>query len=278
MTEIKVTVLVENRSVKSGLSPEHGLSLVLDIDGSRWLFDTGQSSMAVENARELGTDLKNIQGIILSHGHYDHTGGLESVLRETGAVDIYAHPGIFRERFGLEKNGKTRSVGIPFSRHLLEELGGRFSLSETVREISPGITLSGEIPRRTSFEDGDPFLVIKEGEQYIPDPFRDDQFILLDDEEGVIMITGCCHAGLINSLKVVRELHPGKKIKAVIGGLHLRAADHTKLLKIIDSLEPFAPEEIIAGHCTGEKTEAVLSRAFGRRFQPLKTGCVFEIN
>jgi 7,8-dihydropterin-6-yl-methyl-4-(beta-D-ribofuranosyl)aminobenzene 5'-phosphate synthase len=276
MNRIQITILVEDRSSLPELRAEHGISLVLDIDGMQWLFDTGQSSLVVDNARSLGIDLKKIKGIILSHGHYDHTGGLKSVLDETGDVAIYAHPGIFRERFRREKSGKFSPIGIPFSRHLLEESGARFNLAVSGREISSGIYISGEIPRITSFEQGDPLLVVKEGDQSIPDPFLDDQFILIDDDDGVIMITGCCHSGLINSLKKVRELHPRKRIKAIVGGLHLRAADQTKLEKIIRLLEPFAPEEIIAGHCTGEGAEAALSHAFGSRFRKMETGTVFE--
>jgi 7,8-dihydropterin-6-yl-methyl-4-(beta-D-ribofuranosyl)aminobenzene 5'-phosphate synthase len=276
MTKIKITVLVEDRSDQAGLRAEHGIALLLEFGGDRWLFDTGQSGLVVDNAHNLGIELKEIKGIILSHGHYDHTGGLKSVLEETGDVPVYAHPGIFRERFRLEKSGKLTPIGIPFPRHLLEESGARFNLAVSGREISPGIYISGEIPRLTSFEQGDPLLVVKEGDRSNPDPFLDDQFILVDDDDGVIMITGCCHSGLINSLKKVRELHPRKRIKAIVGGLHLRAADQIKLSEIIHSLEPFAPEAIIAGHCTGERAEAALSHVFGRCFRKMETGNVFE--
>ena len=277
MTKFIITVLVEDRSDIPELCPEHGLSLLLEIKGEKWLFDAGQSSLVLENARNLGINLSEIDGIILSHGHYDHTGGLKSVLGETGDIPVYAHPGIFRERFSLAKPGKIRPVGIPFQRHLLEESGARFSLSAAGREIKPGIYLSGEIPRITSFERGDPFLAVREGDRYCPDPFVDDQFLTIDCDDGVIMITGCCHAGLINSLMEVRELHPGKKIKAIVGGLHLHAAEQTMLAKVIEALEPFAPEEIIAGHCTGSAAESSLANVFGSRFHKMETGSVFKI-
>jgi 7,8-dihydropterin-6-yl-methyl-4-(beta-D-ribofuranosyl)aminobenzene 5'-phosphate synthase len=277
VTNFIITVLVEDRSDFQGLRPEHGLSLLLEIKGEKWLFDAGQSGLVVENARNLGIDLSEMDGIILSHGHYDHTGGLKSVLGETGDIPVYAHPGIFRERFSRNKYGRTKPVGLPFSRDLLEKSGARFSLSAAGREIYPGIYLSGEIPRRTSFERGDPFLVIRDEKRYLADPFIDDQFLTIDCDDGVIMITGCCHAGLINSLMEVRELHPGKRIKAIVGGLHLRAADQTMLAKIIGALEPFAPEEIIAGHCTGPAAESYMASAFGRRFHEMKTGAVFRI-
>ena len=260
-----------------GLLPEHGLSLFLNIEGRQWLFDAGQSGLLIDNARRLGIDLKQLEGIILSHGHYDHTGGLKSILGETGDIPVYAHPGIFRERFSLKKKGVIKPVGLPFSRQLLEESGARFSLSVTGREINPGMYLSGEIPRRTSFERGDPFLVIRDDERYLSDPFIDDQFLTIDCDDGVIMITGCCHAGLINSLREVREIHPGKKIKAIVGGLHLHAADQTMLEKIIKALEPFAPEEIIAGHCTGAAAESSLANAVGSRFHKMETGDLFML-
>ncbi len=195
---------MEDRSDIPGLRPEHGRALLLDLRGEKWLFDTGQTDLVAENARRRGIDLRDLRGIILSHGHYDHTGGLEAVLRETGEMPVYAHPGIFRERFRTGNNGRTTPIGIPFFRHRLEASGARFNLAESGREISPGLYLSGEIPRMTSFERGDPLLVVREGDRYVPDPFFDDQFILVDDDAGVIMITGCCHAGLINSLKEVQ--------------------------------------------------------------------------
>jgi len=270
-------VLVEDRSERPGLPAEHGIALLLEVDGEKWLFDTGQSGLVVDNAHKLAIDLGAIKGIILSHGHYDHTGGLKKILQETAEVDIYAHPGIFRERYRLAGNGKTTPIGLPVSRNALEELGGRFNLTTTGREISPGIYLSGEIPRRTSFERGDPFLVIKEKGRYLPDPFIDDLFLMIETDEGLIMINGCCHAGLINSLKHLRSLRPRGEIRAIIGGLHLHSASDQVIRQTIDALHEFSPEAIIAGHCTGERAEAAFSRAFGSLFRKMKTGAVINL-
>lgn len=269
---IEILTLVEERSETAGLKTEHGLSFLLKIDGEQWLFDAGQTGIVVENARKLGVNLSEIEGIILSHGHYDHTGGLRAVLQKSGPKKIYAHPDIFRKRYNLKKNRKFRSIGFPIRKTTVRKEGGKFDLSRERRQISPRICLSGEIPFTTDFEKGEPYLVIREKRKYIPDPFIDEQYLVIESNGGLVMINGCCHSGLINSLKHLRLYRPEEKIKAIIGGLHLRSADTITLDKVIGSLKEFDPEFIIAGHCTGEAAESRLAREFGARFKKLITG------
>ncbi len=273
---VEIITLVENRAAAPGFSAEHGLSLLLLIDGKKWLFDVGQTGVVLDNARGLGLDLKEIEGVILSHGHYDHTGGLLEVCRVTGGKAIYAHPGVFRERWNVRKGNKPRSVGFPFKKKKIEKAGGRFVFNRETAEIGPGLYLSGAIPRVSDFERGDPFLVVEEGEGFQLDPFLDDQFLAVRTPKGIVMVNGCCHSGLINSLELIAVRWPEEKVRAIIGGLHLYTAPPKVLGRVMELLEGFDPETIIAGHCTGEAAETELARRFGARFCPLKAGLKFR--
>jgi len=274
---MKITALVEERARVAGLATEHGLSLILEKDGESWLFDTGQSGIAAENAARLGIDLGGIRGVVLSHGHYDHTGGLDAVLEAAGPKRVFGHPGIFRPRYSLKKKGKSRRIGLPESRAALEGKGAEFSLSREWREIADGIYLSGEIPLSPGSAPAEPFLTVRDKLKLKPDLFVDEQFLLVESPEGLVMLNGCCHTGLIDSLRHARSCRPGAKIRAIVGGLHLRSAGSAELKKISEALEEYDPELIAAGHCTGKKAEEMLAEKFGRRFQSLRAGLELEL-
>ena len=269
---LTITVLIEDRAGTSGLESEHGLSLLLEKDGRSWLFDTGQSGAPAANARRLGVDLAAVEGVILSHGHYDHTGGLAAVLEAAGPKKVYAHPGIFRPRYSLRKQGKSRRIGIPQGRSALEREGADFSLGREWREIAPGVHLSGEIPQAAEPGTGEPFLAIREKIRLRRDLFVDEHFLLVETGGGLVMVNGCCHSGLINSLRHARCFRTQAGIRAVVGGFHLRSAPVPDLERIAGSLEEFNPGLIAAGHCTGEKAEKFLAERFGERFRSLSTG------
>jgi 7,8-dihydropterin-6-yl-methyl-4-(beta-D-ribofuranosyl)aminobenzene 5'-phosphate synthase len=274
---MKITTLVEERTRVPGLKTEHGLSLLLEREGESWLFDTGQSGIVVENARKLGVSLADLRGVVLSHGHYDHTGGLPAVLETAGPKKVYGHPGLFRSRYSLRKKGKSRRIGIPRGRSALESQGAEFSLSREWREIASGIYLSGEIPLAPDSAPAEPFLTIRDKLKLKPDLFVDEQFLLAETPTGLVMLNGCCHTGLIDSLRHVRSCRPGEKIRAIVGGLHLRSTSPRELAAIAAALAEYEPELIAAGHCTGEAAERVLADKFGSRFRSLRAGVELEL-
>ena len=153
MTTIRV--LVEERALAPGLKTEHGLSLFFETGGKSWLVDTGQSDAAALNSRRMGIDPSLIEGIVISHGHYDHTGGLLAALAVSGPKTIYAHPGIFRRRFNLKKNRPDRSIGFPHKKSAVMARGGSFDFNRSWRRVADHIFLSGEIPLVADFEKGE---------------------------------------------------------------------------------------------------------------------------
>lgn len=274
--KIKATIVSENCVYHlPGAVAEHGLSIFLETDRGNYLLDTGQGKAIINNAMVLGLDLKTIKGIIISHHHWDHTGGLGPVLDLKGAVDLYAHPDFFKESYSVTDN-TARYIGVPYPRPLLEAKGARFNFSDEFRQIEPGLWLTGEVPRRTDYEIGDKKQVIKSGEGYEKDDLRDDQSVVVETRKGLFIILGCCHSGIINTLSYIVEKMGPRQIHAVIGGTHLGPVSDEQRTKSIDALKAFDIERLGVSHCTGQKTAILLAGAFGERFFFCNVGTVVE--
>ena len=274
--KVKATVICDNCVFNHpGTIAEFGLSILLETDAGNYLLDTGQGKGVVNNSLVLGLDLKKIKGIIMSHHHYDHTGGLGPVLDLKGAVDIYAHTDLFKESFSVREK-KMRYIGVPYPRPLLETKGATFKFSNGFRQIEPGLWLTGEVPRRTDYELGEENLVVKSGEGFVKDDIPDDQSVVIETEKGLFIILGCCHSGIINTLNYILEKTGQHHIHAVIGGTHLGPVSDVQREKSIAALKSFDIERLGVCHCTGLKTAFRLASEFGDRFFFCNVGTVVE--
>ena len=266
---MKVTILCENTvGHRLGLG-EHGFSALIETHLGNYLFDTGRGESVVKNSLELNKDIRTIKKIFLSHGHYDHTGGLPEVLKIRGKVDVHAHPYVFLDRIHMaEENGKEtkRFLGIPFKRSYLESLGANFVLNKDFFEVEDGIFLTGEVPRKTSFEKLDPKLFAEMDGKITPDAFPDDQSLILNTERGLLVILGCAHAGIINILNHVINKTGRDKFYAIIGGTHLDFLAPEQLEESIKALRKMHIERFGASHCTGMRGAFRLHQEFGDRF------------
>lgn len=275
-----VTVLCENTAgVPVKILGEHGLSILIERGEDRLLFDTGQGMSLLPNASRLGKDLSGVNRVALSHGHYDHTGGLADFLDESPHATVFAHPDVFIERFAQFESPagtQTMSIGIPFAREDLEKKGAQFDLSPALREIAPGITFTGEIPRPEGWKTWDNRLMVREGDDFVSDPFLDDGSLVLDTDQGPVLVLGCAHAGLHAIVDHVRDKTGIDHFHAILGGTHLGAGTKDDWEKALDLLESCRVEKIATSHCTGFHAASFLACQLGDRVSPASAGVSFE--
>jgi 7,8-dihydropterin-6-yl-methyl-4-(beta-D-ribofuranosyl)aminobenzene 5'-phosphate synthase len=275
---LRITTLSENTAGMDGFWGEWGLSVLVESDEATVLFDTGQSTSTVHNARLLGVDLSQVDKIVLSHGHFDHTGGLKDVLSEMGKeVEVIAHPDIWQAKYAVSESGEARYIGIPFSRQELESLGARFKLTPDPVAISPSIVTSGEVPMVTDYEEIEPFLVVKENGEFKPDIFRDDQALIIKTQAGLVVVLGCAHRGIINTLYHAQKVSGVKKIDTVLGGCHLMNSGPERIWRTIADLKELGVGRLGVCHCTGMAASVIMAQEFGERFLFNNAGTVLEL-
>jgi 7,8-dihydropterin-6-yl-methyl-4-(beta-D-ribofuranosyl)aminobenzene 5'-phosphate synthase len=271
---IVITVLVENSVQGRDLMAEHGLAFHLQAGPDSLLLDTGQSALLAQNSRRLGVDLSRLRAVALSHGHYDHTGGLRAVWELAPDAELYAHPAALAPRFVRNPGGSTRDVGI--SEQSVEAIRAHAPLrhTPTPAEVLKGFFLTGEIPRATDFEDvGGPFVLDEAGAR--PDPIVDDQALFFDTRDGVVVLLGCAHAGVVNTLRHVRQLTHGRPIHAVLGGMHLLSASLERMACTAEALRELGVQRLGPAHCTGPAATARLWHEFPQACTACSVGSRF---
>lgn len=257
-----VTLLVDN-SAWGDLATEHGFSAWVEVAGMRVLFDTGQGTALPANAEALGIDLRTTNVLVLSHGHYDHTGGLPWVLKQAPNVVVCAHPGLQVARYSM-REGESRSIGMPdASREALDRAGPWRTVTGPM-ELAPCVGLTGPIPRRASYEDtGGPFYLDPKGES--TDPIVDDLSLWVRTPRGLLVVTGCGHAGVVNTVRHAVEVSGESRVHGVIGGFHLGAASEDRLDRTAEAFRRLGLDLIVPCHCTGDRAVAHLAEALGER-------------
>jgi 7,8-dihydropterin-6-yl-methyl-4-(beta-D-ribofuranosyl)aminobenzene 5'-phosphate synthase len=265
---ITVTVLSENTARGAGILGEHGLSFWIDTGTHRVLFDTGQGLALLNNAAVLGIDLAHADAIVLSHGHFDHVGGLEAALAVARRASLYLHPRATERKYsGANPAAGARRISVPFveTEEFLHDERRMISSREPV-EVVPGVWATGEIPRTNDFEDtGGPFFLDPALTQ--PDPLLDDQAVFVPTAKGVLVILGCAHSGVINTLRHIAQLTDGAPLRLVLGGLHLENATPRRLDETVRALRLCQPARMGFCHCTGQ-------HAIRRLWQEFPESCV----
>jgi 7,8-dihydropterin-6-yl-methyl-4-(beta-D-ribofuranosyl)aminobenzene 5'-phosphate synthase len=265
--KLKITTLSENTAGLGGFMGEWGLSILVEAGDLNLLLDAGQSTSAVHNADILGVDLSRVEKIVLSHGHYDHTGGLCPILRRMKKrVEVIAHPEVWAAKYARRKSRHTRYIGIPYQRQELESLGADFKLTAESSTITPNIMTSGEIPMVTEYEKIEPYLLVKDTAGLQPDELLDDRALIINTETGLVVILGCAHRGVINTLYYAQQLTGVKRIYAVLGGCHLMDASEERIRLTIDALKELGIQKMGVSHCTGLAAASLMAYEFGGRF------------
>lgn len=274
--EIKLTTLTENTATY-GFIAEWGLSILVEVDGTKVLMDTGLGFSAVHNAQLMGIDLATINRIVLSHGHADHTGGLRDVLKMKGEVEIIAHPDIWDAKYVQRSQDAFQYIGIPFSGEELESRGARFNLIREPVKITDHIITTGGIPMLSSYESIDNNLFVKEDGLLHPDPLADDLALIIDTDFGLVVILGCGHRGIVNTLRHAQKLTGKEMIYAAIGGIHLFRASDEQIEMTITELQSMGIQKLGVSHCTGFKASARLAQEFPGVFFQNNAGTRIEL-
>ena len=272
----RLTILCENRVTNRKLIAEQGLSIFVETPKGNLLFDTGQTDAFIHNAENLGIDLNSIKMVVLSHGHYDHTGGLPFLLKKRGKTEVVCHPALVHKKYRVYPAGRLE-IGVPWEKNALVKEGAHFHFYTHPHQILPDVWISGEIPRITPYEVIDEAYQQKVLESYIHDEIHDEQFLALNTIRGVVVILGCGHAGPINSLKHAMRITQNNHVYAVVGGMHLDSASEERINLIVENLEIINPDFIVPLHCTGFAAIHRMFTVFKDRVKLLNVGDVFEL-
>ena len=285
------------------LLAEHGFSVLVDLkdSGTRILWDAGASQMAViQNARRLGLDLATVDQIALSHGHWDHYGGTTAVLRRIGArpvarewpaetpleevqawirghcVPLIAHPAAFRERWSVDKDGTMHGPHL-VPRGEWEAAGADIVASEGPQQLAAGCWATGAIPRLSFERAGTPrSLAYRQGTQFLRDHMEDDQALVMHlPDRGLVVLTGCAHAGLVNTVEYARKISGVERVWAILGGFHLGRAEASDVERTLDEIISFEPRIVAPLHCTGFEATARFANRMPEQFVLAAVGSRF---
>jgi 7,8-dihydropterin-6-yl-methyl-4-(beta-D-ribofuranosyl)aminobenzene 5'-phosphate synthase len=272
----QIVVVADNTVTANRIKGEHGLAFWIETAEHCIMFDTGQGLVLEDNARALNLDLDAVDTVVLSHGHYDHTGGLASVLRcASGNVCIYAHLDAFLPKYH-RKGESIREIGIPSeSRVAMTDSRCRLIASREPIEIVPGVWSTGEILRQHR-EEASKESFCRDAAGQEPDLLMDDQALFIDTAKGMVVLLGCAHAGLINTLDHIQQLTNGRPIRAVVGGMHLGSASDSRLAWTISALRKFGIGLFGPMHCTGQKAIAAFWAVFPSACQECGVGTLFK--
>jgi len=272
---MRLLCLVDNCVLPQGkLWGEHGVSFLIEAGDDRVLFDTGTSgTVLMHNLDRLEIDPRTLDTVALSHAHRDHTGGLAALMGWVRKIPLVAHPGIFQERLRKTASG-YQQAGIQLTADRLTEWFD-LCLSADPLEIAPGVWTTGEIVQRDAPEGRSPHHFVPASTGYAPDPYQDDLSLVLQTPQGLVLLCGCCHAGLVNTLRHVERTFDAP-LHGVVGGAHLMEADQGRLAQVIDLLTELSVPRLWLNHCTGQRALVELAKAFGEGAQSCPAGTRLE--
>lgn len=251
MISCRLTVVVDNKA-ENDFVAEHGFSLYVETTEGNYLLDAGQKEALLPNLNNLGIAPADISTLVLSHGHYDHTGGVADLIEQNRDIEIYLHAGVFQPRYSLDGEEPT-IVKMPLAamEAVMHHAESRTHWLTKPMIVSGSVGITGPIPRRTDYEDtGGSFFLDPDGHEI--DTIQDDIAMYIKEKDGLIVCVGCCHSGLVNTLTRITEVTGENRIALVIGGLHLHNASSQRLEKTVEELNRFKIGRIVACHCSGD--------------------------
>jgi 7,8-dihydropterin-6-yl-methyl-4-(beta-D-ribofuranosyl)aminobenzene 5'-phosphate synthase len=282
---MKITALIENNRVeeRDDLCPEFGLSLHVEVNGSRILFDMGSSAAFASNAEVLGIDLADVGVAVVSHHHFDHGGGLERFFELNDRALVFLRQGPLVDRYFKAFGVIKRSIGLDLD--LLGRFPRRIEYVEDMRVVAPGVYLLTGIGSVHDRPRGNRRLFMNSAGVLVPDPFDHELMMVVHEDDGMVVFSGCSHHGILNLIDAARAQFPRVPIKAVFGGFHLiglpfynsMAASRAEVRDIGWQVMDKVDGTVYSGHCTGKKAFGVLAGVMGENLKAFHTGTSVEV-
>lgn len=274
-----IKVLAENTAVSDAYKAEHGLSLHIEMRGHKILFDMGKSTIFAENAKHLGVDLAEVDIAMISHGHYDHGGGLASFLELNDTAPVYIQNGTFSSFYAQGKNGQLEYIGL--QKNLFSENENRFRIAEEFLAIDDDVEIFSGIVDKTFFPSANEKLFTEQNGMCVADDFMHEQNLILTEGHMSVLIVGCAHNGILSIINRFFEIK-GKTPDVVIGGFHLGAPKAPPeppeiVAQIAEQLKQ-SPTLYFTCHCTGAGPYTQLKKVMKNRLYYLSAGCVLDLD
>ncbi|MGH4141042.1 MBL fold metallo-hydrolase [Clostridium sp.] len=276
--DFKITTLIEdNPSVDKKLYNEHGLSLYIEIDGIKILFDTGKSGDFVKNAETLNIDLNSLDYVMISHGHYDHSGGFKKLVEKTSnSYKLIVGNGFFNKKYGIIQGESDKYLGNSFDKEYIHKNNIDIKyIKQDIFYITENIMIFTNFKGNNDFELPNKRFQIKKDGNYVLDNFSDEIVLVVKGEKGLFIIVGCSHVGIVNILETIM-LRTGLPIYGIVGGTHLIEADEQRLNKTIEFFKEKDIQIIGVSHCTGKSASEEIKRQFAEKFLYNNTGNIIE--
>ncbi|NLY81898.1 MAG: MBL fold metallo-hydrolase [Clostridiales bacterium] len=264
---MKLKVLLDNKTETVDVNAEWGLSVLIEADGLKIVYDLGTTDMVMDNAKVMNVNMEDVDAVAISHGHFDHTGGIPAFCKVNKKAKIYIHKNAFSVFHGKE-NGiiDDYNCGVIIPKQELERLEDRFVLTDGVTRLSDNILISGTIPDVPGIVPTETFYLEKDDGTIIEDDLRHEQFMVIrNGDKGLFIIDGCSHKGILPAIKYAQELFPGEKIQGILAGLHMYPAGAKEINSAIKNIEEYSPDVIMPLHCTGMKAICMFKQHFGDR-------------
>lgn len=283
---MKITVLVENEKLsdRDDITAEFGLSMLVEHDSRKILFDTGSTGAFVDNAKALGVDLAAVDAAVVSHRHYDHAGGLARFFEVNDSAEVHWVRTEAGQRFARIMHFVKRDIGV--DRSMVSANASRFVEFEGELDLGDGVHLLSRIGEAYPRPAGNKWLFVQRDGRAVLDPFDHELAMVVREPDGMVVFTGCAHTGVLNMVDRARERFPETPIKAIVGGFHLVGMPPTKrsmsesrdaVEQLGRSLGEMCTGNIFTGHCTGARAFEVLEEILGERLHPIVTGTVVAI-
>ncbi|MDO4485289.1 MAG: MBL fold metallo-hydrolase [Bacillota bacterium] len=274
---MKFGFLVENKTDTPGVTAEHGLSIYIEADGKKILFDAGASDMLLKNAVAMKIKLDDIDLAVVSHGHYDHTGGFPAFCRINSKASVYIHKNALRKSYGME-NGCLEKVscGIRWTEDEMNTIRERLVYTDGPVYLTDNIGITGTVPYAEGFRPTEKFYYYNEEGDLAEDDMSHEQCLVIRQQEGLYIFSGCSHRGVISALEAGKAMFPEKKVAVLAAGMHLYSASDQNRKYVVEQVAAEGLRRIMPVHCTGIKALCELKSRLGDACTAAAAGDIYD--